>query len=296
MSTNQIKYIERYTNVEKIEQVPSGGFMEYLYSGKPFGKLLLHQVFKRKWISAFVGRFMSSSLSKSRINKFIKTFNMSMDDYMVPKDGFKSFNDFFYRKLKPNTRIIEEGVVSPADGKILAFNSINDVDEFFVKGESFSLHSFFRDEEIAKKYSEGAMAIIRLAPVDYHRYHFHVSGSVGANIKIKGAYFSVSPLALQKSLRIFCENKREYVEINNPEIGDSLICDVGATMTGSIIQTFKENTKVNKGDEKGYFAFGGSTLVLFFQKNTISFSKDLIQNTKNGFETTIRMGQRITKK
>lgn len=295
MSKHQIKYKDRKTNETLIEKVPGGNFMQFLYGQSPFGKLLLHQLFKRKFISTFIGRYMNSSLSKSRINAFIKEFNIKMDDYIIPKNGFKHFNDFFYRKIKPEARPISKDIVSPADGKILVFNKITDTKTFFIKGEYFNLITFLQNKKLAKKYHQGAMAIIRLAPVDYHRYHFHIDGIAGKNHKIKGQYFSVSPIALQKSLRVFCENKREYMEVNNDQIGDSLICDVGATMTGGIVQTYQENQLVSKGDEKGYFVFGGSTLVVLFQKNTIQFSKDIIHNTNNGLETTIKMGETIAK-
>lgn len=289
----EIFYIDRKTNKQKTEAVPSGRFMKYLYGNSVFGKLLLHQLFKRKFISSFVGKYMSSFLSRNRIERFVKEYDMDLSDYQIPNNGFVSFNDFFYRKLKDDKRTIEEGIVSPADGKILVFPSIKNVDEFFVKGIGFSVQDFLVDKNIVDKYKDGSMAIIRLAPVDYHRYHFHVSGKVTKNRKIKGYLYSVSPIALQKNLQIFCENKREYVEVLTEKYGDTLICDVGATMTGSIIQTFKENTTISKGDEKGYFAFGGSTLVLFFEKGKMQFSQDLIKNTTNNLETTVKMGEQI---
>ncbi|HYQ56234.1 MAG TPA: phosphatidylserine decarboxylase, partial [Draconibacterium sp.] len=140
---------------------------------------------------------------------------------------------------------------------------------------------------------KGEMAIVRLAPPDYHRFHFPASGTASKSIKINGHYFSVSPLALQKSLEIFCENKREYCTLSTEEYGDILIVDVGATMVGSIIQTYEANTQVKKGDEKGYFAFGGSTLVLLFEKGKITFDADLVENTKKGMETTVKVGENI---
>ena len=146
---------------------------------------------------------------------------------------------------------------------------------------------------MATKYDGGAMAIIRLAPVDYHRYHFPVSGIASKNTKIKGAYYSVSPLALRQRMRIFCENKREYSIVDSHNYGQVLICDVGATLTGSIIQTYEANSTVQKGDEKGYFAFGGSTLIILFEQGKIQFDQDLIENTKGGCETTIKMGEQI---
>ncbi|MCT4666226.1 MAG: archaetidylserine decarboxylase [Flavobacteriales bacterium] len=290
---DQIQYIERQSKKVLTEEVPSGGMIRFLYGQNPLGKILLHQLFKRKWISSFVGKHMDSKRSIKRIQAFIDQFQMKMDDYIIPSTGFQSFNDFFYRKIKPEARPIAEGIISPADGKILVFPTLEASQQFFIKGSLFDIHRFIQNKKVSEKYLDGGMAIIRLAPVDYHRYHFPTAGVVGENIKIKGDYYSVSPLALKKNLEIFLENKREYVEVEHPKSGKYLICDVGATMTGSIIQTHQANTTVEKGQEKGYFAFGGSTLVLLFQKNTMHFAEDLIENTQNHFETTIKMGENI---
>ena len=100
-------------------------------------------------------------------------------------------------------------------------------------------------------------------------------------------------MALQQNMRIFLQNKREYCTLKTEEFGDVLLCDVGATLTGSIIQTYKPGKPVKKGDEKGHFAFGGSTVVILFEKGKVKFDDDLLENTKNGLETTVRMGEKI---
>lgn len=291
---NDIIYIDRKTNKKQTEKVPGGKLLKFLYGGNLLGKLSLWILIKRKYFSILGGMYMDSKMSQKKIDSFVKDYQMNMDEYFIPKEGFKNFNEFFFRKIKPEFRPLGSKVVSPADGKILVFNSVSDTTSFFVKGEEFNTGSFLRNELLKVKYEQGSMAIIRLAPVDYHRYHFPVGGEVSENVKIKGAFYSVSPFALLKSLRIFCENKREYSTVSSGEFGDVLICDVGATLTGSIIQTYKANTIIEKGSEKGYFAFGGSTLVLLFEKGKIKFSEDLVSNTNNGFETTIKMGETIT--
>jgi phosphatidylserine decarboxylase len=289
---SQIEYINRQNSETIVEEVPGGKMMTWLYN-KPFGKLSLWILIKRKLFSAIGGKYMDSSRSQKRVAPFVEKYGINLSEYIIPENGFKSFNQFFYRKVKPEYRKIENGAVSPADGRVLAFQSMNDVPEFFVKGSAFDLTSFLNDAELATKYAKGAMLIIRLAPVDYHRYHFPVSGEVGENIKISGAYYSVSPIALAKKLEIFCQNKREYSIVTSESNGDVLICDVGATLTGSIIQTHIPNSKVSKGDEKGYFAFGGSTIVVLFEKNKIKFSADLVENTQNHKETWLKMGEQI---
>ena len=146
--------------------------------------------------------------------------------------------------------------------------------------------------DLAQKYQDGALLIIRLAPMDYHRFHFPVSGKLSPNKKIDGDYYSVNPYALRKKAEIFCLNKREYTILSNPLFGDVVMAEVGATMVGSIEQTFK-GSFVNKGEEKGYFKFGGSTVVLLFEKSKIHIDEDLLINTAKGYETTVKMGERI---
>uniref|UniRef100_UPI003216ABD0 phosphatidylserine decarboxylase n=1 Tax=uncultured Draconibacterium sp. TaxID=1573823 RepID=UPI003216ABD0 len=288
-----ISYIDRTSGEIRIENIPNEGMLKWLYASST-GKAALHILFKRKLVSQLGGWYMNSKLSAKRIKKFVDEYTINLNECQIDNvSEFKTFNHFFARKLKKNARQIGENLVSPADGKILVFQSMEDVPAFFVKGSEFTLNSFLQNKELAKKYEGGAMAIIRLAPADYHRFHFPASGKVSASKPIKGHYYSVSPLALRGSLKIFCENYREYCMLETKEYGDILISDVGATMVGSIIQTYQGNSEIKKGDEKGYFAFGGSTLVLFFEKGKISFDKDLILNTKNGLETYVRMGENI---
>lgn len=290
-----IIFINRKTN-KKIEEVPPGaGFLNFLYSN-PFGKLSLNLLFKRKLVSAVGALYMNSKRSASRVTKFIEDHKMDMRAYLVPGQGFQTFNEFFYRKITEGSRPIGNDLVCPADGKVLVFDSIDKSLEFFVKGALFNLETFLNSTDLATKYSEGGMMIIRLAPTDYHRYHFPCDGKAGPSIPVNGHYLSVSPIALKKSLDIFLKNKREYMILESESFGDLLICDVGATMVGTIIQTYEAKTMVQKGEEKGYFAFGGSTLVVLTEKNKVSFSKDLLENTKNGFETEVQMGETIGEK
>ena len=290
----EIKFKVRGSDSVITEKVPGGGFLSFLYGGNPLGKLSLFLLVKRKVFSVGFGKYMSSSRSQKKIAPFVEKHQIDLNEYVQPEGGYQSFNDFFYRHIKPECRLIENGAVTPADGRIVAFNYISDTQKFFVKGSEFNMNSFLCDNTLAQKYKEGAMMIVRLAPVDYHRFHFPVSGKVTKSKIISGFYYSVSPLALRKKTEIFCQNQREYCIQSSEEYGDVLICDVGATLTGGIVQTYQEDTYMEKGDEKGYFAFGGSTLMVLFEKGKIQFSEDLIKNTNAGFETFLKMGERIS--
>jgi phosphatidylserine decarboxylase len=175
--------------------------------------------------------------------------------------------------------------------KILAYDDISNSD-FIIKGYRFDIFSFLNNARLAQNYLDGTLVIIRLAPFDYHRFHFPISGNVSPITRIDGDYYSVSPLALRKITEIFCLNKREFTIISNPLFGDVIMTEVGATMVGSIVQTYTGNF-VKKGEEKGYFKFGGSTVVLLFEKNKIRIDDDLLINTLKGYETVIKEGERI---
>lgn len=295
MKFEQIKYIERKTGEIKIEKVIGEGALKFLYYN-PFGKLLLNSVIKRKFVSSVYGNKMDNPKSKGRIADFVRDMGIDMSDYARKIDEYKSFNDFFYRELKDGVRPIaieEDVLVSPADGKILAYEDLQEKDKFFVKGSEFTLEEFFQDKALAEKYKGGTFVIVRLAPADYHRFHFPTDGKISVTRKIDGYYYSVSTHAIKKNFRIFCENKREYAILSTEKFGDIAMIDVGATMVGSIVQTYKENSFVKKGEEKGYFLFGGSTCILVFEKDKIQIDKDILENTKKAIETRIYMGEKI---
>ena len=288
-----IQYIDRQTGELITENPPGEGYLKFLYHN-PFGKLALHLLVKRKLLSEWYGGTKDKSNSTKDIEAFVEELNIDMSEAVKSMDEFKSFNDFFYRKLKPEARPIGEGLISPADAKLIAFESIDEVGEFYVKGRKFTLHEYFQNEDMAKKYVNSSLFIFRLAPNDYHRYHFPYPGKVSASKKINGHYFSVSPYALEPNFaKVFCENKREYLTLLTQDKGDIILSPVGATMVGSIHETFTPNSHVLKGDEMGYFAFGGSTIVMLINKSKVTIDQDILDNTKNKIETAVKMGERI---
>ena len=150
-----------------------------------------------------------------------------------------------------------------------------------------------QDNALANQFENASLLLIRLAPNDYHRFHFPYAGKASVSKLIDGAYYSVSPYAVKENFTIFCENKREYSILKTEDKGDILISEIGATMVGAIFQTYPADTTVTKGQEKGYFAFGGSSVILLVDADKIKIDADILENTKNGFETTVLMGERI---
>lgn len=291
----EIKFINRATGQIQKETPPAEGLLKFLYD-TPFGKKAILPLAKRKFISARYGKKMNSKASTKKIQEFVDSLGIDMTESQKQIPEFKSFNDFFYRKLKKEARPIGEGFVSPGDGRLLAFENVSDVHKFFVKGREFTLPEFLNDEELANNHKDDVLIILRLAPNDYHRFHFPYKGNVSATKTIKGAYFSVSPYALAGNFaRVFCENKREFCILNTEDKGEVILAPVGATMVGSIIETYQPNSTVEKGDEMGYFAFGGSTVVILINKDKIQIDSDILENTKNKIETYVKMGESIGK-
>ena len=286
-----IQYYERESGQLKTEKVAGEKWLVWLYYN-PIGEATLWALAKRKLVSSIYGNRMDRTSSAKKIQPFIADFDIDMS--VAQKQEFSNFNDFFTRKLKADSRPVDTTstvVVSPADGKVLAYTDISN-SWFIVKGYRFDVSSFLDNPDLAQKYHDGTLLIIRLAPMDYHRFHFPVSGNSSPNKKIDGDYYSVNPYALRKMAEIFCLNKREYTILSNPLFGDVVVAEVGATMVGSIVQTFN-GSSVIKGEEKGYFKFGGSTVVLMFEKSKIHIDEDLLVNTAKGYETTVKMGERI---
>ena len=286
-----IQYVERESGLLKTEKVAGEKWLVWLYNN-PVGEASLWGLAKRKVVSSIYGDMMDCPSSAEKIGPFVEEFNIDLG--IAQKQQFSTFNDFFTRKLKRDARLVDTNsniVVSPADGKVLAYSNIINSD-FIVKGYQFDVYSFLEDSALARKYHDGSLLIVRLAPNDYHRFHFPVDDSVSPIVRITGDYYSVNPIALHKMAEIFCLNKREFVVISNQQFGDVIMAEVGATMVGSIIQTYNGN-KVTKGEEKGFFKFGGSTVVLLFEKGKIHIDKDLLMNTSKNLETTVKVGERI---
>lgn len=290
-----IKYKARNSKEIKIEQVPGDQNLNFLYSNS-IGKYVLELIVKHKFVSKIFGWLMDTKFSSRFIDSFIDEYGININLYKKGKNGFRTFNDFFTRKLKEipiNNN--KNNVISPGDGKILVYQNINSDQNLKVKNNILNVNKILKNKKLAAIFDGGSIALLRLAPVDYHRFHFPISGTVGASTYINGDLYSVSPIALRKRESIFFENKREFTIIENEEFGKVIYCEVGATFVGSIVQTYQEG-KIEQADEKGFFKFGGSTIILMFEKDKILFDKELLENTKMSYETEIRFGDVIAKK
>jgi phosphatidylserine decarboxylase len=295
MSAEPIRYFDRYARELRTEQIYGEKWLRFAYE-HPAGRLFLRLLVRRAFFSHYYGWQMRKRVSANRILPFIVQYNLNVDEFLKSPFEFRSFNEFFYRQLKPTARPIAEGdhvAVLPADGRHLAFPNLAAADGFYVKGAAFSLEALLGDAEAAREFAGGAMLISRLCPVDYHRFHFPVAGTPGDTRLVNGWLYSVSPVALRRNIHYLTQNKRAITRIESPRFGPVLMLEVGATNVGSIRQLYVSNRPAAKGEEKGLFAFGGSCVITLFRPGRIKFEADLLAASADHVETYARMGDRL---
>lgn len=290
-----IEVYNRQTKKLEIEKVAGDNYIKWTYES-PIGKSLLELFVKKKLFSKLYGLYCDSKFSRKKISNFIDNFDIDMNIANNTVDDFKNFNEFFIRTLKENSRPIDldkNTLISPGDGRLFAYENIS-IDKLIqVKNIHYSLSELIGDNCLAKDFEGGTCLVLRLCPTDYHRFHFIDNGMPLENNIINGNYYSVNPVALERIPKLYCQNKRDWSIFKSENFGDIIHIEVGATCVGTIIQSYKPLSKVNKGDEKGYFKFGGSTTILLFKKNTVKIDSDIIEQTKLGHECKVLMGEKI---
>lgn len=237
-------------------------------------------------VSAVGGYMLSQRGSKLLIKPFMKKNRVTLRDIAVPDGGFRSFNDFFTRRRSEITfDDNSEHVCSPCDGLLTAFNIDSD-SCFNVKHSRYSLEELLNDRELAEKYQGGTALIFRLTPSHYHRYHFADSGRMILQKRIPGVLHCVRPVATER-FPVYVQNSREYMLYDSDNFGDVVQMEVGALMVGRI----KNHPMVQRflrGQEKGCFEFGGSTIIMLFEKDRVR-----LDNAHSGHEISVTVGQRI---
>ncbi|HEY2342324.1 MAG TPA: archaetidylserine decarboxylase [Chthoniobacteraceae bacterium] len=297
-----IRYFHRAKKTVETEAVYGESWLRWTY-GNPLGRTALNLFVKRPLLSRLYGWQMNRRFSAQRILPFIAKYDLDVDEFAKSPFVFKSFNDFFFRALKPGKRPIAEGTrvaVLPADGRHLAIPDLTAAGGFYAKGQRFSLEKCLGEadlpvekRELTREFAGGSMLISRLCPVDYHRFHFPVDGTPGESRLINGWLYSVSPVALRRNLAYLWENRRMITLIESPTFGRVAMVEIGATMVGSILQTFTPEKSVAKGEEKGLFRFGGSCVVTIFQRGKIRFDADLLESSAKQIEVYARVGERL---
>lgn len=285
-----MKYADRLGNRTDLDS-KQDSFLKALYTnavGRAFLGILTNPV-----ISKVGGAVLNTKVSVIAANKMIKQKNMDMSIY--EKSEFCSYNDFFMRKIKPEQRPIDmdsTALISPCDSN-LTVSAITDDCRLNIKNTTYSVKSLLRDSKLAEKYAGGWALTFRLTVDDYHHYCYIDSGVKSHNRRIQGVLHTVNPIA-NDLYPIYKENSREYCMLRSENFGDVIMMEVGALMVGKI-KNEHEIARVAKGQEKGHFEFGGSTIVVLLEAGKAVVDEDILANSKDGYETKVKMGERIGK-
>lgn len=292
MYNNSIKYLDRASGEIITETVMGDRALRFAYNTL-LGRSLWAVLFGGKAVSALMGRYYDSPASRKDIAKLAAIPGCCPDEAEYPMEHYDSFNSFFARRLKPGARPVdndEKVLTSPADGKIIVHTGLKPDAPIPVKGAKRSMKELCKTAALSDSL---AVAVIRLAPVDYHRYHFPCDCRMGEEVQIvPGKYHSVNPVALLRHPDLFVENTRHIAVLESPVFGEFRMIEVAAFGVGSIIQSIGAGN-FSKADEKGYFKFGGSTVVLVFDDAKIRFDEDLLEASAKGMEVLVRCGSRI---
>lgn len=275
---------------EFVPQPKTPSSLKFLYYN-PLGAPIL-RLMTARWVSKLAGSYLDGRLSRRKIKKYIKKHGIDMSQFI--EEDYKSFNAFFTRRIKPELRPFDfdqSAFVSPCDAKLSVYD-ITLERTFNIKGFDYTVEKLLGgNRELAEKFDGGLCLVFRLTVTDYHRYFFFDGGEAEGNTFIKGRLHTVQPAALCKR-RVFTENCREYTVLHTDNFGDAVQVEVGAMMVGRIVNDVKTG-RFERGDEKGRFEFGGSTVVLLLQKDVATLDREFFENTELGGETVVRCGEKI---
>ena len=277
-SGNEIKQDDLQNNI-----------LNFLYKHK-LGRALLKQLIK-PWVSHISGVVLNSYCSRILIPPFINKHKINMKEYEARI--YSSYNDFFTRKIKEGKRKIDlqkNHLIAPCDGKLSVYH-INKDSRFTIKNTSYTLKSLLRNKKLADYYENGTLLLFRLTVDDYHRYCYIDNGRKTKNYRIKGVFHTVNPLA-NEVVPVYKENTREYSLLYSENFGRVLIMEVGAMLVGKILN-YHDEARVKRGEEKGRFQFGGSTIIVCLEKGRVAIDKDILNNSASQVETLVKLGEKI---
>lgn len=243
-------------------------------------------------VSVASARLLNSPLSRPLIPLFVRKNNINMSYYIVPAGGYRSFNDFFTRRMEEDFIRFEGGeLVSPCDG-LLTVSEIDQNSIFRIKHSEYSLKELLKSEDIARRFTGGRAYVFRLTPAHYHRYIWTTDGTVCEEKTIRGVLHSVQPVCHEKT-KVFIQNTREYAIISNPKLGEVVQMEIGALLVGKISNHGIEKYRhVSAGEEKGFFEYGGSTIVVL-TKSCGELPEEIRERDRIGTEIPVLIGERL---
>ena len=288
-----IFYWDRESGEKRVEKV-YGDFFVNLFYGSALGGVFSDHLLSSRWVSKAAGSFQSSSLSQRKIEPFVREFEIPMAEYSP--GPFRSFNDFFVRAFKPGMRPFVQDtskMAAFAEARYLGFDRVDPDQRFPVKGKDLSAEAVLGDLGFSPTFRGGPILVARLCPVDYHRFHFPDDGTIRSDHRLHGKYHSVNPVALRGRSNIFATNERHVSLLETAHFGKLAYVEVGAMCVGKIVQSHAWSKPFNRGDEKGYFLFGASTVIVFGEPGKWSPDADILANSANRMETFVKLGQSV---
>jgi phosphatidylserine decarboxylase len=266
--------------------------LHFLYETTP-GRILLGAIFARPWYSNLNATLNRTRRSARKIRPLVRQFNIDMNEY--PGQTYTSYDSFIMRKIDPAKRPVAAGpntLIAVADSRLQAYPITAD-GRIPVKQGSYTIAELLRDPDLAVTYEDGVCLVFRLATPDYHRYCFADDGQVIRGRTIGGMLHSVQPVSAKRH-RPLSENCRQYSVIETLNLGTVVTVEVGALLVGRIHNY--EITTCRRGQEKGYFSLGGSTICLLLKSGTVKIDPDIIEYSKRHIETKVRLGEKIGEK
>ena len=285
------------------ERAPLGEYLEdtLMYSD-PIDKIDERGIVRHDLLteSIHMGHVNNKEKSASKIPSFIKFFDIDMNQFQKEKpEEYRTFNDFFIREVKKEKRPIASPddplvVTSAADCRLTVFNSLEETTNLWIKGKKFSFEKLLNhDKELTDHFRNGSVANFRLASQDYHRFHTPVAGTIERITNVEGTLYSVEPQAINSKIDVLGENERDIIVINGANgIGKVAFVAIGAERVGRVTTLKKEGAVLKKGDELGYFSYGGSDVVAIFE-NKVKWDDDLMEHSLNSMETLLNVNERI---
>ena len=292
-----IRYVDHESGAVCEEKVYGAAGIRFLY-GSRIGRALSHLI-AAPILSRIYGWFQDRPGSRRKVAPFIEEYGIEMDDFL-PEEGrpaedpYSTFNAFFTRALRPGARPVAEPPAFPApcEARYFAYNRLDDTVAVPVKGSLLSPRELLSNPEWDGVFDGGPGFVARLCPVDYHRFHFPDDGEVLASWRIPGRLHSVNPWALAGRPEIFLRNERQVTIMDTAHLGRLASIEVGASFVGAIRQTYS-GTRFKRGQEKGLFRFGGSTVIVLGENGRWEIDAAILENTDRGIETLVKMGQRL---
>lgn len=287
-----IQFWNRRTQALEPELVYGEAGVKLLY-GSTLGRAVTQSLLAQGPFSKLYGLYQSSALSRHKVERFIRDFKIPIQDFEGAP--YSSFNDFFIRKFKPNVRPFAthpKHMAAFCEARYLAFAAVKTDESFPVKGQFLSPEFLMGSSEKARPFAGGPLLIARLCPTDYHRFHFPDQGRLLEHYEVSGKLNSVNPFALKQVGEIFGTNERQVNLLQTESFGKLAYIEVGALCVGKIVQTHG-GAEFIRGQEKGYFLFGGSTVIVLGEKGAWEPSVDLLEQTAKNLETLVELGQPI---